>query len=113
MNELERQIGEDRANRNAARSLFDANLRQVRGDLAARGVGGRIADTAKKEATEAMAKGLEVAAESKGIIAGSLAALALWFFREPLIEAVQGLFADDEPAPVQEQPDMAEQSDEN
>lgn len=112
MSELELRIVDDRANRDAARALFDAKLTQVRTDLAARGVGGRIADTAKHEATEAMAKGLEIAAESKGIIAGTLAALALWFFRGPLIEAVQGLLGDDkEPAPVQKQPDMADLTD--
>ena len=73
---LEQRIREDRANRDAARSLFDANLKQLRADLEARGVGGRIADKAKAETTEALAQGLEIAAESKGVIAGTLAALA-------------------------------------
>lgn len=113
MKALAQRIREDRANRSAARGLFDANLQQVRADLEARGVGGRIADKAKSEVTEAMAQGLEIAAESKGVIAGTVAALALWFFRAPLIAALQGLFDREEPSPVQEATDNPPQSDAN
>jgi hypothetical protein len=41
MSKIEDRLQADRANRNAARSVVDANLTQVKADLAARGVGGR------------------------------------------------------------------------
>jgi hypothetical protein len=65
----------------------------------------RIKAKATDEAVGAIEQGLDVAKESKGIIAVTAGALALWFFRAPLL----GLFAkgdvqdgadkaDDEPA---------------
>jgi hypothetical protein len=77
--------------RNAAREAFDARLRQVRRDLQARGVGGRIADKIGEEARDALDEAIDVASESKGVIAGTIAALALWFLRHPIIAWADGL----------------------
>ena len=99
MSGTEDRLREDRANRQAARALFDTNLGQVQADLKARGIGGRVADKAKEEVSEAVAQGLEIASESKGVIAATLAALALWFFRAPLLRAMTGLFDRDEASP--------------
>ncbi|WP_374528617.1 hypothetical protein [Novosphingobium sp.] len=85
MNEAASKLARDRANRKAARSLFDARISQVKADLEARPIGGRIADKAGEEAMNAANEALAVAKESKGIIAAMVAALALWFFRNPLI----------------------------
>lgn len=107
MSEAESRLAEDRANRKAARGLFDSRLAQVKTDLAARGVPGRI----KAKATDEMAKGIEqgvtIAKESKGIIAGTAAALALWFFREPLWALGRRLIAGEQDS-VQDQADIAE-----
>ncbi len=86
------RLAEDRATRNAARAVHDANLAQVKADLAARGVGGRIAAKAKGDALELAGEALSVAKESKGIIAGTLGALALWFLRGHVIALAQCLF---------------------
>lgn len=102
MNAAERRLSEDRSTRNTARGVFDANLAQVKADLEARSIPGRIADKADREVREAIATGLDVASESKGIIAGTLGALVLWFFREPLLAQLKDLFASGEPATVQE-----------
>ncbi len=90
------QLAEDRALRNEARAQFCANLEQIKGDLEARSIGGRVADKAGKEARAALLQGLDIAKESKGIIAGILAALLLWFFRAPIIAAVQNLITQDD-----------------
>ena len=107
MTDAESRLAEDRANRKVARGLFDSRLTQVKADLAARSVPGRI----KAKATDEMAKGIEqgvtIAKESKGIIAGTVAALALWFFREPLWALGKGLIAGKQDS-VQDQADMAE-----
>lgn len=108
MNKAAQQFADDRTTRNAARATFDARLAQVKADLEARGVGGRIADKASGEVKAALSEGLAVAKESKGVIAGTIGALLLWFFRGPALAAFEDLFKDDAepgPAPVQEQPD--------
>lgn len=84
MNEAESKLAEDRASRAAARGLFDRRLTQVKTDLSARGVGGRIKDTAVQQGEEILAQGLEIARENRGVVAATGAALALWFFRKPL-----------------------------
>lgn len=93
MNEAESRLAADKANRKAARGLFDSRLAQVKADLAARSVPGRIKAKATDEAAKAIEQGVAVARESKGIIAGTMAALALWFFREPLWQLGKRLVA--------------------
>lgn len=89
MNEAESRLASDRSNRGTARGLFGARLTQVKADLAARSVPARIKAKATDEAMTAIEQGLVVARESKGIIAVTAGALALWLFRAPLL----GLFA--------------------
>ncbi|MEJ5975796.1 hypothetical protein WG901_04070 [Novosphingobium sp. PS1R-30] len=81
-----------KAERNAAYSAFQNQLAQVQEDLAMRSIGGRIAD----RASEAMADAAEVANENKGVIAGTIGAIILWFLRGPIINLVAGLWADDD-----------------
>lgn len=105
MSELERRFVEDRRVRGAARANFDAGVDQVKADLGARSVPGRIADKARHEATDAMATGLEMASESKGIIAAVVAGIGLWLFRAPLLRHFNVLTERNEPADVQEPAD--------
>ena len=107
MTEAENRFAEDRANRKAARGLFDSRLAQVKADLAARSVPGRIKAKATDEVAKGIEQGVTIAKESKGIIAGTMAALALWFFREPLWALCKRLIADKQER-VQDQADMAE-----
>lgn len=81
-------LDQAKAARNGAHEAFQLQFAQVREDLAARGIGGRIAD----RAGEAVADAAEVANENKGIIAGTLAAVALWFLRGPIIGLVARLW---------------------
>lgn len=92
MNEAERQFLADRETRQAARSVFDARLAQVRADLAARSVGGRIADKAKGDAAAVAQEALAVVKDSKGIVAATVGALALWFLRGPIIAGLESMF---------------------
>lgn len=83
----------------AAREAFDTRLAQVKADLAARGLGGRLVDKAKHDAVELAGETIAVARESKGIIAGTVGALALWFLRDRIMRRARELF---KPAKVQE-----------
>lgn len=97
-----------RARRNAARSAVDAGVNQVKSDLAARSVPGRIADKARDDAFDLADQAIDVARESKGIIAGTLAALALWAFRAPLAALARNLFR---PASVKDEDAISESAD--
>lgn len=97
MSAAEERLAADRANRNAARKLVDGHIAQVKADLAARSVGGRVAAKVKGDALDLADQALAVAKDSKGIIAGAIGALALWTFRDQII----GLF---KPAAVQDEP---------
>ena len=89
-------LAEARQARDAARATFDANLAQVKDDLAARGVGGRVADRLGEDARTVLGEALDIAGESKGVIAGTVAMLALWFLRQPIIAWVAGMIQDDD-----------------
>ena len=89
MSDRETALRDDRANRNAARRVFTARLGRIKGELTARGVGGRIADSAGEKAAKLADEGLAVARESKGVIAATGAALLLWMFRGPLGQVSQ------------------------
>jgi hypothetical protein len=88
------RLAKDRAIREAALATFNANLAQVRNDLDARGIGGRIADKAGKEVRAGFDEALAIADDNKGIVAATIAALTLWLLRHPLIEGLQALLAD-------------------
>lgn len=99
MNEAERRLLENRSNRQGARGLFDRRLAQVKHDLEARSVPDRIKSKARDEVFDAVDSGIDIARESKGVIAATLGAVALWVFRAPLIEAVSHWLAQ---GPVQD-----------
>lgn len=79
-----------RSARNAAHEAYRSNLTQVQEDLAARGVGGRIAD----RAGEVLAEAGEIANENKSVVAGTIAALALWLLRGPIIDQLGRLWSE-------------------
>lgn len=102
MNEAESRLAEDRRNRSAARGLFDVRLGRVKADLAARPVPARIKRKAQDETLKAIDKGLDIASQSKGVVAATIGALALWVLRKPLISVTKRWLGQ---GPVQDQPD--------
>ena len=92
MSLAERRLSKDRLQRRAARQLFDAGLAQVKSDLSARGIGGRIKDGAIQKADEAVLHGIAVANENKPIVAGTIALLLVWLLRNPLGKMLGRLF---------------------
>jgi hypothetical protein len=80
-----------KALRNAARAEFDQRLAQVKHYLDVRGIGGRIADRVGEDATAVMEEAQKIASEHRGLIAGTIAALTLWFLRNPLMKLANSL----------------------
>ena len=95
MSDPAEQLAQDRRNRIAARKVFDTGLAQVRADLEARGIGGRIKDRAGQEAKAVFDEALDIASESKGILAATVAALVLWLARNPLMALLEDILAGD------------------
>jgi len=93
MGKLAAEVKESRARRDAARSAFDSRMEQVKQDLKARSLAGRLADKIGIEAREALDEAREIASESKGVAVGTAAALALWYLRNPILSWIEGLFA--------------------
>ncbi len=102
----EQQLRLERANRDAARSELDDQVARIRGDIEQRGIGGRIADEASAKAMATLDEAARIASESKGVIGGTLALLALWFFRKPILSAFAALIGADEPEEGQEDNDF-------
>lgn len=82
---LESKVLADRALRDTAKAAFDAHRAQVKLDLEARGIAGRVADEMLENAKMVFDEAVDVAQEHPGIIGGTIAALVLWFMRNPII----------------------------
>lgn len=92
MTDAERRLSEDRAQRRAARRLFDTGLAQVKFDLSARGIGGRIKGSLIEKADDAVHAVIAVARENKPVVAGTIGLLLVWLFRNPLGRLLGRLF---------------------
>jgi hypothetical protein len=86
------QLEQSKRERNDANRAFRSGLAQVNEDIAVRGVGGRIADRVGERAGAALGDAVEVANEHRGIVAGTIAALALWSLRRPIIRLIGRLW---------------------
>lgn len=89
------QMLEDRHLRNSARQLVKADIEHLKADLNRRSLPERAVDRIAEGASDVYDEAVEVAADNKGALAAILAALALWFARNPILDALIGP-ADDE-----------------
>lgn len=90
------RLAHDRALRDAARKLFLARIEALRADLRERGLGRRAAAAIATETREAIDEAIDIAFDSKGVVAATIAALMLWLFRNPIVSMVQSLFDTDD-----------------
>jgi len=81
---------EDRRLRDSARALVDADIENLKSDLATRGPGARIADRIAEGASDVYDEALDVARDHKGALAAIGAAGVLWFARNPVLKALFG-----------------------
>jgi len=85
MGRLARKLENHRATRDVARDVFDTRLSQVRADLSAKGLSGRIADRIGEDAQLMLDEAVDIADRNRGIIAGTIAVLMIWIFRAPIL----------------------------
>jgi hypothetical protein len=91
MSSQEARLLRDRALRNRARAVLDEQLARVRDDLSAKGIGARAATTVANEAHKVADAGASLAREQTGLIAGTIGALMIWKFREPIVGRIKEL----------------------
>ncbi len=90
MTDLDRQLREDRALRNAAKALIIADYEHIRADLHHKGFGERIADRLSEGAIDIFEEAIEVADNNRGVLAALAAAIVLWFARNPIMSLFFG-----------------------
>lgn len=85
-------LSTDRQARDSALARLTGHYDRLRTGLRERPVGQRVVEEAMGKARQAGKEALEIANDSKGVIAATAGALAIWAFRKPLSRAVQGLW---------------------
>ena len=91
MSVSEAHLAEDKALRDAALAVFQADLKFIRQDLDARGIGGRIADRLGDATLDMVDEAADYAEDNKGQVAAALAAIVLWFARAPILHGLAAL----------------------
>ncbi len=92
MADIEQQLREDRALRDAAKRLVTAGIDHVKGDMAEKGVGSRLFERVKDGAAEMAESSADYASSNRsqvgtGIAFGLLAFVG-WLFRDQLADAI-------------------------
>lgn len=92
MSRAERRLAELRAARDRARYAFDRQLDKARVDLNPAAVKQRVVADAKVKAMALAGEAIEIANDSRGVVIGTGAALALWLARRPIGRAAAELW---------------------
>lgn len=92
MSGLKRRMIEDRNLRDAARSLVEADIANLRADLVSKSLGERVLGSVSESASELLEQAGETAQNNRAALAVLISAIALWFARNPIMS----LFTDDE-----------------
>ncbi|MEE1877932.1 hypothetical protein [Altererythrobacter litoralis] len=105
MIDLRRQLLEDKALRDTARSIITAQFDRVRNGLSGQRMGEQLAEEVGDETLDAADRASDALRGKGGIVAGVAAAVAgataLWFAREPLLE----MFRSSDEDEAEEEPD--------
>ncbi len=78
-------LAAERRRRDEALANVTKRFTRLKTGLAEKGVGERVADEAKGKAKALVKEAAEVANDSRGIIAATIGALAIWTWRKPII----------------------------
>lgn len=81
MGKASRQLDSDRAARRSARRRFDSRLEQVKQDLTV----GAMTSRFKRRARNTVDEAIEITVGNRAVVAGTVAALGLWFLRKPIL----------------------------
>ena len=86
MTQLPARYYEDRAMRDAAKSVLKADVEHVRASLSSKGMASRVTDRIGDGARDVFEVAKVHVDENRGILAGFVALLVMWFGREPILD---------------------------
>ena len=95
---------EDRYLRDSAKALVEADFDHLRTGLMHRGLTERAFDKVRRGAVEIYEEAVEVADDNKGALAALIAAVVVWFARNPLL-SLFGLGEEDDSADERDEPE--------
>lgn len=93
MSKSDPELAERRAARNRARAELLRELTQAKADLAPAVLKRRVMAETQRTALSAAHQAVDIASDSRGVIAATGAALVLWFVRKPILAGAGGLIA--------------------
>ncbi|MBX7540776.1 hypothetical protein [Qipengyuania sphaerica] len=87
MSDRKARMLEDKYLRDSARALVDADIEHIKADFAAKGLGERAIDRVTHGAMDLYEEAIDVAEDNKGALAALVAAIVVWFARNPILAA--------------------------
>jgi len=96
MGKASRQLDADRAARNKARKRFESHLVSTRQDLTGGAIAARLFGRLRRKSRGTLDEAVEIADENRMVVAGTIAALAAWFLRKPILSWLAGRLAGSE-----------------
>lgn len=111
MADLEQQLLEDRALRNAAKNLVSNDLGHLKNGMGQKGLGNRVASRAKDGAADIAEKSADFADSHRGQLGAGIALAVVgvvgWLFRDQLADLISDLI--DDKGPLEEAAETLEQ----
>lgn len=84
------RLKEDRALRDAARALVDADVAHLKQDLSGKSIGERMIGGVGEGAKAVFQTAGETASNNRGVLAAIAGALVLWFAKNPIADLIFG-----------------------
>jgi hypothetical protein len=92
MTKLDPQLDEQRAARDRARAEFSRRLASAKVDLAPAALKRRVVAEAQQTALSAAQQAIEIANDSRGVVAATASVLMLWLARKPIMAGAGKVF---------------------
>lgn len=108
MNARERNMREDMTLRNAAFALVKADIENVKEDLSSKSIKDRVTNRMADGAVDLFEEATEIADNNRGVLATLLAAVGIWFARNPILSLL-GLEEEDEDPDLFDFQDLADE----
>ena len=86
MTDRKTRMIEDRYLRDSARALVEADVEHLKTGLERKGIAARALGSVKDGALKIYEEALEVADDNKGALAALVAAILVWFARNPILD---------------------------
>ena len=100
MTERRAQMLADRHLRNSARALVEADIENLKADFNQKTLGERAFDRVREGALDVYEEAIDVAENNKGALAALIAAIVVWFSRNPILSllGIEESEEDEEPS---------------